>query len=254
MGKFIDMTGWKMWEHGVPNSRITVLYKNTEIYHPVEWWCQCSCGQIFSARGTSIRNGETKSCGCLSKDHAREIGKKNKIDLTGQTFNYLTVLYDTGKRYKRQTIWHCLCQCGNEIDVPEYHLKNGDTASCGCLQSSLGEKRIKTILNDNKIEYKYNTAYFKDLFGECNALLRYDFILFQNNQPYRIIEFDGKQHFESVSYFGGDTNFQNRQKRDKIKNQYALSHNIPLVRIPYWERDNLTLEMLLGDQYLVKEE
>lgn len=25
MGKLIDMTGWKMWEHGVLDSRLTVL-------------------------------------------------------------------------------------------------------------------------------------------------------------------------------------------------------------------------------------
>ena len=43
------------------------------------------------------------------------------------------------------------------------------------------------------------------------------------------------------------------QKRDKIKNNYALSHNIPLVRIPYWERDNITLDLLLGNKYLQKE-
>ena len=43
-----------------------------------------------------------------------------------------------------------------------------------------------------------------------------------------------------------------RQGRDKLKNAYALSHNIPLVRIPYQERDNITLEMIMGDQYLVR--
>ena len=42
------------------------------------------------------------------------------------------------------------------------------------------------------------------------------------------------------------------QKRDKVKNDYALTHNIPLVRIPYWERDNITLDMIMGDQYLIK--
>lgn len=41
------------------------------------------------------------------------------------------------------------------------------------------------------------------------------------------------------------------KRRDNEKNEYALSHNIPLVRIPYWERDNITLDMLLGDQYLI---
>ena len=40
---------------------------------------------------------------------------------------------------------------------------------------------------------------------------------------------------------------------DKIKNEYALSHNILLVRIPYWERDKITLDMILGSTYEVRE-
>lgn len=39
-----------------------------------------------------------------------------------------------------------------------------------------------------------------------------------------------------------------------IKNEYALSHNIPLVRIPYWKRNSITLETIMGDQYLIKNE
>ena len=39
--------------------------------------------------------------------------------------------------------------------------------------------------------------------------------------------------------------------RDAIKNEWAIKNNIPLVRIPYWERDNITLEMIMGDQYLI---
>ena len=30
MGKFIDMTGWKMWEHGVPDSRIIVVERGPD--------------------------------------------------------------------------------------------------------------------------------------------------------------------------------------------------------------------------------
>lgn len=36
-----------------------------------------------------------------------------------------------------------------------------------------------------------------------------------------------------------------------MKNKYCLINNIPLVRIPYWERDNITLDIILGDKYLV---
>lgn len=34
-------------------------------------------------------------------------------------------------------------------------------------------------------------------------------------------------------------------------NEYALLHNIPLIRIPYKEHDNITLEMIMKDKYLV---
>ena len=36
MGKFIDMTGWVMKEHGIPDSRLTVI-KRTEDYIAPKW-------------------------------------------------------------------------------------------------------------------------------------------------------------------------------------------------------------------------
>lgn len=40
-------------------------------------------------------------------------------------------------------------------------------------------------------------------------------------------------------------------KNDLAKNKIAKDNNIPLVRIPYWERDNITLDLILGDKYLI---
>ena len=68
----------------------------------------------------------------------------------------------------------------------------------------------------------------------------------------RIIEFDGTQHNRPNDFFGGEEKFLKQQENDKIKNQYALSHNIPLVRIPYSKRNTMTIEDLLGDKYLIK--
>ena len=40
MSDFIDMTGWKMSEHGVPNSQwLVIKYEGQS-----KWLCQCSCG------------------------------------------------------------------------------------------------------------------------------------------------------------------------------------------------------------------
>ena len=117
---------------------------------------------------------------------------------------------------------------------------------------SRGEFKIKTILEENNIHFIFDEIYFKDLVFQNNSIGRFDFILLDENQkPFRIIEFDGKQHFIEVEFFKEDLKL--RQERDDIKNKYALSHNIPLVRIPYWEENNLTLELIMSDKYLIKE-
>ena len=55
-------------------------------------------------------------------------------DLTNQTFGQLTALYRLDKPGK--ATWHCVCTCGNKIDVLEYNLKSGHSRSCGCRRTS----------------------------------------------------------------------------------------------------------------------
>ena len=113
----------------------------------------------------------------------------------------------------------------------------------------LEKKNIENILKENNILFKSQFT-LPEL-----KLKKYDFaILNEQNQPIRLIEFDGRQHFDDISgIWNSPESLEDIQTRDKIKNQWALEHNIPLVRIPYWERDNITLEMLIGDKYLVRE-
>ena len=33
--------------------------------------------------------------------------------------------------------------------------------------------------------------------------------------------------------------FEENKIRDEIKNKYCIDNNIPLLRIPYWEKDNI---------------
>lgn len=75
-----DMTGWVMSEHGVPDSKWTVI-KQDHIAHKkqgdvlstyVYWECECSCEnhthKIISTR--DIREGRSLSCGCAGEDKA----------------------------------------------------------------------------------------------------------------------------------------------------------------------------------------
>lgn len=59
------------------------------------------------------------------------------IDLTGQKFGRLTVLYrdtETEKLKKdRHAMWKCQCECGNQTTVVGKDLRVGKSQSCGCL-------------------------------------------------------------------------------------------------------------------------
>ena len=70
MPRFIDLTGHKY-------GRVTVLEKArgcTPDDPFILWRCRCDCGTEFIARGSSLRNGNTKSCGCLrSPVRSREL-------------------------------------------------------------------------------------------------------------------------------------------------------------------------------------
>lgn len=59
-----------------------------------------------------------------------------------------------------------------------------------------------------------------------------------------LIEYDGEQHYFPIR-FGDISNEQAKEKFDKvclhdnIKNKYCKDNNIPLIRIPYWERNDM---------------
>lgn len=213
-----------------------------------QWLCRCSCSEQTECLviTNNLISGHTQSCGCLGKERIGEISRK---DLSGQVFGFLTALEPTNERNNNCVVWKCRCsRDGNICYVSSSRLIAGITQSCGCLQST-GEANIQRLLQENNITFEYQKS-FSDFRTDKSALYRYDFYLPEYN---RLIEFDGIQHYKNNEFFGGQEEFDQRQLVDKVKNEYALSHNIELVRIPYWMRDNITLDILLGDKYLIKE-
>ena len=59
---------------------------------------------------------------------------KKSQDLTGLPFGYYTAIRQDGCNSKGVPYWLCRCRCGNEKRVLVYHLLDGSTKSCGCLQ------------------------------------------------------------------------------------------------------------------------
>lgn len=259
--KKIDMTGWVMSEHGVPDSRLTVIKEadphiTAGGHKQTQWLCKCSCGNEIVVKGTFLRNGNTKSCGCLANELIvqRNINSGNPVQI-GERFGRLVVIKDLGmrKQKSRDKNWRwslCQCDCGSEpIEVPNNLLRTGHKVSCGCIKS-LGEDIIKKYLDENNVQYIREYS-FKDLTNEeTNTCLRFDFAVFKDNQLAYLIEFDGRQHFEGPEgNWTEGMSLEEMQRRDSLKNQYCKEHDIILKRIPYFQISKINYENIESDMF-----
>lgn len=245
MGKFIDLTGSQFGKLTVIERDYNYAKEHGLKSNGVFWKCQCICGRVKSIRTGDLKNGAVKSCGRCQLAENLTGQQFGKLTVLEREFNYVT---KSGKKPKG-AYWKCSCDCGGQITTLGTSLSQGLVTSCGCI-SSIGEENIRNLLMKSNIKFETQKT-FLDLRIDNAWFYRYDFYLPDYN---RLIEFDGEQHY-SYSNKGWNTEekFKKTQQADKIKNEYALSHNIDLIRILYWERDNINLEMLLEDKYLIKE-
>lgn len=66
MGQFIDLTNKKY-------DRLTVIKRiKRNNQQEAIWLCRCACGKMIETRGSSLRAGLTRSCGCLQKEWAKK--------------------------------------------------------------------------------------------------------------------------------------------------------------------------------------
>ncbi len=133
----VDMTGWVMAEHGVPDSRLTVIGRTDDYVAPdgslkARWLCKCSCGsnKDVIAYGSDLTRNQkrrgVKSCGCLYNEAIKQFNKTKKkynqynldgkygIGLTSNTnreFYFDLEDYDKIKNY----CW------GEVVDDTNYH-------------------------------------------------------------------------------------------------------------------------------------
>lgn len=241
---FKDLTGFE-------TDYLRVISRAPNGKHGTRWNCLCKvCGEYCVKDQSNI--SRHKSCGCAKNDN---IGKALRKDLSNKVFGKLTAIKYTGKsNVSGNAIWLCRCECGNLCEIDSNNLTSSHTVSCGCIKYSIGVQTIKNLLENNSIKYIQEYA-ISNIDGMNNSHpYRFDFaIVDKNNNIIRFIEYDGMQHYyDTWGAWEYEGSLSTQQIRDQRKNQYAFSHNIPLVRIPYWERDNITLEMIMGDQYLVK--
>ena len=130
-------------------------------------------------------------------------------------------------------------KCGNVYTTRVSHLLKGINSSCSICtyKTSINEEKIINLLKENNIEFEQEKR-----FSDCKykRSLPFDFYIPKYNL---IIEYDGEGHYLSSFYKNRvldiESALKERQRNDKIKNEYCENNGIELLRIPYWEKNNL---------------
>lgn len=166
-----------------------------------------------------------KGCGCQkcaiedrtnsSRKTRDEFISESKL-IHGDYYNYNEVDY-----VNRTTPVSIICPIHGEFkQSPEKHLRGH---GCQLCKRSKGEVLVANILNDLKIPYQEQYTINVD-----NKTLIVDFFA-----KGKYIEYNGKQHYESINFFGGEEKFIIQQNRDILLREYCKNNNIELLEISY---------------------
>lgn len=137
--------------------RLTVT---SEFKRGRRWYCTCDCdcgAKAVVVRKDTLKSGNTKSCGCLSKEM-----QFRSEDISGQRFGKLIAVRNTHehRKYGTDCIWECKCDCGNACLVAIGDLKRGAVKSCGCAQyenTHENMKKASKVLSDKYLKDGTNT-------------------------------------------------------------------------------------------------
>ena len=131
------------------------------------------------------------------------------------------------------------CEVCGQPYTTSYGLFLKGKTKCNECTCSIGEKTILAYLKEHNYVYEHDTHEIYTAYWDNP--LRFDFYLPELNMA---IEFDGEQHYMPIDFNGdgieiASINFTENKERDQAKNLHCIDYNIPLMRIPYWERDNI---------------
>ena len=195
------------------------------------------CKRYFKYQGTQFyrRNNKLSNCPLCAKEKravksSKRLRKDNSyfINRLDRKFNNINVI----KLYKGRRVYiDYYCSICNK----KYHNKRFDhilNRNCYCTHrvKSYGEKYIKEYLDNNHIKYEPQKT-FDDL--KDKLYLSYDFYLPEYKT---LIEYQGKQHYELVSFSKNNivySDLKKQQYHDKLKREYAQNNGYKLLEIPY---------------------
>lgn len=192
-------------------------------------WFVCDCGYEFDAMIKGVtRGGWCPSCAGRPRITEQWIDEKIKYREITRKSGYVNA--------RTNMDWECGV-CKHKWKATWDNI-NSSYSGCPNCSSSRGEKRVYSYLSSQGHNFKKEVS-FDDLRDNPTKKLRYDFGIYDNaSNLLCLIEYDGIQHTIQQPLQTNEM-FASYQRRDRIKDEYAKSNDIPLLRIPYTEFDSI---------------
>jgi len=141
---------------------IVIAPSGTDKHNKKLWLCKCDCGKEITTRGSRLRAGRVRSCGCLALEKQsqpkgkRGLREKTKNKYIGRKYGNLTVidvLKDDDVIY-----FGFKCHCGGTGISSKRNFDKGCVKSCGCIKERISKRAaIKTLITTLiKIKIKQN--------------------------------------------------------------------------------------------------
>lgn len=113
------------------------------------------------------------------------------------------------------------------------------------MRASRGEIKIEEILQQAGLHFEEEYI-FPDLLSSSGRPLRFDFAVFDDDGDIDfLIEYQGIQHYEAKSKFGGYSGLRKQQYNDMKKREYCQKHNITLIAIPYTDEGRIDYDYIM---------
>lgn len=117
------------------------------------------------------------------------------------------------------------------------------------MRASRGEIKIEEILREAGLVFEEEYS-FPDLISTSGRPLRFDFAVFDDDHNLEfLIEYQGIQHYEPKSKFGGYTGLRKQQFNDMKKKEYCQKHGIILIEIPYTIEGRVDYDYIMNLYY-----
>ena len=113
------------------------------------------------------------------------------------------------------------------------------------MRASRGEIKIEEILLEANLPFEEEYI-FPELRSTNGRPLRFDFVIFDDDGKIDfIIEYQGRQHYEPTSKFGGKKGFYQQQYNDNKKRRFCALHGFKLLEIPYTEENLISYDYIM---------